>query len=172
MKRRLLLVGILATALTAPAAMRPVEAQQKTTCETRVDMDIAPGFWREGNSGTFTTNGETGPVTCNGPVNGKQPSGPGTFGASGKYGTKDADTCSNAEGIYENNITVPTAGGQEKWTDKGTWSAGAFKGGGAFGGEFSSDRVDGTFEVTPKEGDCVSKPLTKINVLIRWTMKG
>jgi len=172
MKRQLLLVGILASALSAPVGIQTVQAGQPTKCETKVDMDIAPGFYREGNSGTFTTNGETGALTCSGPVNGKEPTGPGTFGASGKYGTNGPDTCNKASGIYENHVTFPTANGQEKWADNGTWAAGAFKGGGAFGGEFSSDRVDGTFEVTPKEGDCVSKPLTKISVVIRWTMKG
>jgi hypothetical protein len=172
MKRRLLLVGILATALTAPAGLQKVEAQEKTRCETTVDMDIAPGLWREGNAGTYTTNGETGPVTCTGPVSGKQPTGPGTFSGQGRYGTKDPDTCDNAEGIYNNTMTLPTAGGQVRWADQGTWAAGTFKGGGAFGGDFSSDKVTGTFEVTPKEGDCVSKPLTKISALIRWTIKG
>ncbi|MGH8990146.1 MAG: hypothetical protein ACRDZ7_01300 [Acidimicrobiia bacterium] len=135
-------------------------------------MDFSPGFWREGNSGTLTTNGETGTVTCDGPVNGKQPTGPGTFGASGRYGTEDPDTCSDIEGVFENSSTLPTGDGEENFKNKGTWAAGTFKGGGAFGGDFSGDRANGTFEATPKEGDCVSAPMTKLNVVVRWTEKG
>lgn len=169
MKLRMLFIGILAMALMAPAG---VEAQQKpTNCEATVDMDFTPGFWREGNSGTLTTNGETGIVKCDGPVNGKMPTGPGTFGASGRYGTKDPDTCSDVEGVFENSSTLPTANGKENVKNKGTWAAGAFKGGGAFGGEFQGETADGTFEATPKEGDCVSKPMSKMHVIIRWTLK-
>jgi hypothetical protein len=169
MKTRVILVAVLAMTVLAPVG---ADAQQKpTSCESAVDMDLSPGFWREGNSGTFTTNGETGTVKCNGPVNGKQTTGPGSFGVSGRYGTKDPDTCNNAEGIYRASITVPTADGKEKWTNRGDWAAGAFKGGGAFGGDFTGENGDGTFEVTPKQGDCVSSPMTKIHVTVRWTMK-
>ena len=173
MKRPVILVGILAGIL-AMTLVAPIgaEAQQKpTTCEATTDMDLSPGFWREGNSGTFTTNGETARVTCNGPVNGKQPTGPGKFAAWGMYGTKDPDTCNNAEGVFQNSMTIPTAGGNEKWTNKGDWLAGAFKGGGAFGGDFTGNNGDGTFEVTPRQGDCVSGPMTKVSTVIRWTMK-
>lgn len=170
MKRAILLTGVMAVGLMIPMA---VEAQQKpTSCESRGDMDISPGLSSQPSSGTFTTNGETGSVTCDGPVNGKTPTGPGRFGASGKYGTKDPDDCSNAEGVFENSTTVPTSDGKENVKSKGTWAAGAFKGGGAFGGEFEGDNVKGTFEVTPKQGDCVSQPLTKIAYVIRWTYKG
>lgn len=173
MKSRRIFVGILALAFIAPAGLEQVEAQQKTTCEAKFDrMDVAPGFWRDGNSGTFTTNGETGTVTCNGPVNGKAPTGAGTWGAAGRYGVKDPDTCSNAEGTYENSMTIPTADGPQKVANKGNWVAGAFKGGGAFGGEFTGETGDGTFEVVPKSGDCVTSPMTQISGVVRWTMKG
>jgi hypothetical protein len=172
-KSRVILVGSLALALTALSGVEKLEAQQKTTCEAKFDsMDISPGFWREGNSGTFTTNGETGTVTCNGPVNGKQPTGSGTWGASGRYGTKNPDTCDNAEGIFENSMTIPTADGPQKVKNKGDWAAGAFKGGGAFGGEFTGETGDGTFEVTPKKGDCVTSPMTQISGVVRWALKG
>ncbi len=168
---KLRLISILALALITPVGGGRVEAQESTNCEARFDMFMSPGFWREGNSGTFTTNGEAGVVTCDGPVNGKEPTGPGTFGAHGRYGTQDPDTCSNVEGIYENFMTVPTADGHEKVKNKGDWVAGAFKGGGAFGGRFTGETGDGTFEASPKEGDCVTKPMTGITVVARWTMK-
>src|SRR5579884_3601645 len=125
MTSRGILVGSLALMLMAPVGPEQAKAQQKTTCEARFDsMDISPGFWRDGNSGTFTTNGETGTVTCNGPVNGKQATGAGTWGASGHYGTKGPDTCTKAEGDFENAMTIPTAGGPQKVANKGEWAAG------------------------------------------------
>jgi hypothetical protein len=172
MNSRVIVVGIFALALTALSGVEKLEAQQKTTCEASADFDFSPGFWREGNSGTFTTNGETWPVICNGPVNGKNPTGQGTYGASGRYGTKDPDNCSNAEGVYDAAITIPTADGPQKVKNKGDWVAGAFKGGGAFGGEFTGEAGDGTFETTPKKGDCVSSPMTQIHGVIRWMLKG
>jgi hypothetical protein len=105
-------------------------------------------------------------------VNGEQPTGPGTYSGSGRYGTRDPDTCDDAEGTYEAFITVPTADGSQKVTNKGNWVAGAFKGGGAFGGEFTGENGDGTFEATPKKGDCVSSPMTQIRGVIRWTLRG
>jgi hypothetical protein len=170
MQWRLALIPALA--LMAPVGVRRVEAQPPTNCESRFDMVMSPGLWREGNSGTFTTNGESGKVTCDGPVNGKNPTGPGTFGAHGRYGTDGADSCNKIEGIYENFMTVPTADGHEKVKNKGDWVAGAFKGGGAFGGRFTGETGDGTYEAAPKEGDCVTKPMTVISVVARWTMKG
>jgi hypothetical protein len=48
--------------------------------------------------------------------------------------------------------------------DKRTWAAGTFKGNGAFGGEWSGERAYGTFDITPTEGDCITKPATKVHV--------
>ena len=170
MKLRMLLIASLTFTLLAPVGR--VEAQRKTNCEAKADFDFRPGFWRDGNSGRFTTNGETGTVTCDGPVTGKMPTGPGTYGVAGNYGTRDPDNCSNAEGDYQNSITIPTADGPQKVRNSGSWVVGAFRGGGAFGGEFTGETADGTFEATPKEGDCVTRPMTKVNAVLHWTMKG
>jgi hypothetical protein len=171
MRLRLGLVGALALLLTPSVGAEHANAQGKTNCEATAVFEFAPGFWREGNSGTWSSGGETGTATCDGPVNGKMPTGPGTYGAFGRYGTEDPDDCSNAEGVYENSITIPTADGPQRVTNRGPWKAGAFQGGGAFGGSFTGETADGTFETTPKEGDCVTRPLTKTNVKLRWTLK-
>jgi hypothetical protein len=100
------------------------------------------------------------------------PTGPGRFGVSGHYGTKDPDTCDNFEGDYVASTTVPVSGGTETITDSGTFYGGIFKGGGAFGGEYSGDRAYGTIDVTPREGDCVTQPVTKVHVTGRQINKG
>jgi hypothetical protein len=171
MRVRLVLVGMMALLLAPSVGAGEATAQAKTNCEARTVFEFSPGFWREGNTGTFTTGGETGTVTCDGPVNGKMPTGPGTYGGSGRYGTENPDDCANAEGDYQNSITIPTADGPQHLSNRGLWKAGAFQGGGVFGGTFTGETADGTFEVTPKEGDCVTKPLTKTDGIVRWTLK-
>ena len=171
MRLRLVLVGMMALLVVPSVGTEEATAQAKTNCEARVVFEFSPGFWREGNTGTWTTGGETGTVSCDGPVNGKMPTGPGTYGASGRYGTVDADDCANAEGVYQASITISTADGPQHWTNRGPWTAGAFQGGGAFGGTFTGDNADGTFETTPKEGDCLTRPLTKADGIVRWTLK-
>lgn len=171
MKLRLATIGMAGLLLAVPMVTEEATAESGTVCKARADFTFSPGFVREGNTGTWTTGGETGTVTCDGPVNGKTPTGPGTYGASGKYGTEDPDDCSNAEGVYQNSITIPTADGPQRVTNEGDWTAGAFQGGGAFGGTFTGKTADGSFESTPKEGDCVTKPLTKMDISLRWTLK-
>ena len=171
MKRQLATIGMAGLLLAVPMVADEATAESGTKCEARADFTFSPGFFREGSTGTWTTNGETGTVTCDGPVNGKMPTGPGTYGASGRYGTANPDDCSNAEGDYQNSITIPTADGPQRVTNQGPWSAGAFQGGGAFGGTFKGETADGSFESTPKEGDCVTKPLTKMDIRLKWTLK-
>jgi hypothetical protein len=171
MKLRTVSVGIGLLMVVMPGGVDRAGARTGTNCEARTVFEFSPGFWRDGNSGTWTTNGQTGTVTCDGPVNGKMPTGPGTYGASGRYGTQNPDDCANAEGDYENSITVPTADGPQSVSNRGLWRAGAFQGGGAFGGTFTGETADGTFEVTPKEGDCVTRPLSKTDGILRWTLK-
>jgi hypothetical protein len=170
MKLRLLLATALVLALTAPVG---VQAQEKktTNCEFSFDADVSPGFWREGNRGTWGTNGETGTMTCDGPMNGKRLTGPGKFAIGGHYGTKGDNTCDRLQGDYQISVNFPTADGKETVKDNGTWAAGTFKGGGAFGGEWAGERAYGTFETTPREGDCVTKPMTKAHVTGRWIEK-
>jgi hypothetical protein len=169
MRIRALMLGVLALALLAPAG---VSAQQATNCKATVDLVLSPGLSNEPGSGTFTSNGETGETECDGPVNGKEPTGKGTFGSEGHYGTEDPDSCtSGGEGDAKQSSTVPTKDGEEKVTNNATFTFGALQGGGTFGGEFKGDKADGTFEVTPTEGDCVSKPITKITVTLDYTLK-
>ena len=169
MRIRATLLGVLALALLTPAG---VSAQQATRCMATVDLELSPGLSNEPSSGTFTSNGETGEVECEGPVNGKEPTGKGTWGVDGHYGTEDPDACTTGgEGDAMQSSTVPTKDGEEKVTNNATFTFGALQGGGTFGGEFTGDNAEGTFEVTPKEGDCVSAPITKITVTLDYTLK-
>jgi hypothetical protein len=170
MRLRWVLIGTVAVVLPAPAG---VSAQQNTACEATVDVHFSPGLSSTPSSGTFTSRGETGTVRCDGPVNGRRPTGSGTFGVSGHYGTRDGDTCaSGGEGDAVQGWTIPTDDGDEKIADQQTFTYGALSGGSTFGGEFKGERYSGTFEVTPQDGDCFTRPLTTVRAVVRWTLPG
>jgi hypothetical protein len=118
------------------------------------------------------TNGQSGTASCSGPVNGKRPAGPGTSGFEGRYGTKDGDTCQGGgEGDGVLSFAIPTSGGVEWVKSNNTYDYGAFKSGAGFSGRYQGDRGSGTFDVSPKNGDCASQPVTKFNVRAKGTIK-
>ncbi|HKN92372.1 MAG TPA: hypothetical protein VJ622_19080 [Acidimicrobiia bacterium] len=156
----------LGTTTTGPAA----GAASGTSCTFELDVVASPGLSTSGSSGTVGSEKE-GTAACAGPVNGKQPSGPGTSAFKGRYGTKDPDTCqSGGEGDGVFTFTIPTSAGYEQIDNKETYTYGAFKAGAPFSGEFKGDRMSGTFDVQPTDGDCASKPVTKFHVKGKGTL--
>jgi hypothetical protein len=99
---------------------------------------------------------EPGTVTCEGLINGRRPSGPGTFGYAGYFGVGPlgGDTCAFGGGYGTFSITVPTAGGRLSLTEPFM-----FYGGPA--GVITSPHVSGLYEVVATTGDCVTTPLTE-----------
>jgi hypothetical protein len=163
---------VVAAALALMGGVPRVAAQQGTACNFAADFTISPGLSSEPSSGTVSTGGETGTMECQGTVNGKRATGPGTFGADGRYGTQGADTCaSGGEGDAHQSFTVPTEGGSEHVDNDVTFTYGALSGGAVVGGEFKSDRFSGTFEITPTEGDCVTAPVTRVHFTARGTLR-
>jgi len=155
-RSRRCIVAALMVAGWAVAVMTPVAADSTESCTGEGDFTLTPGLSTSPSSGTFTTGGETGTLSC-------KSGAKGNFGFSGKYGTKDPDSCSSGgEGTATDtwkfsNGTVP---------DDVEFLYGAFQGG-VLGGSFKGPRSSGTFEVTSIEGDCVSKPITKAHVVFK-----
>lgn len=151
----------------------PASAASATQCTFEHEIVASPGLSTSPTSGTITTNGETGTFACDGPVNGQQPTGTGTSGSEGRYGTKGADTCqSGGEGEAVMSMTIPTSGGAEHVKDTVAFEYGAFKAGAPFSATFKGDRMSGSMEVTPIDGDCASKPVTRYLVKGKGTLKG
>jgi hypothetical protein len=146
------------TLLPAPAA----RAASKTNCRFTSAIALEPGLSVVPSAGTFSSGGETGTVTCDGPVRGIVPTGPGTLGVDGRYGTKDPDTCFAGEGEGRFSFTFPTASGTGKRSNVFTFS---FSLVGLSPSGFSGDGFGGGFDnVEPEEGDCIVRPVTKIIV--------
>jgi hypothetical protein len=168
--KRILLFSTL-VALSVPITTpSPVRAAGATTCTFEDDVVAAPGLTTQSSSGTVR-NEKDGTFACDGPVNGKQPTGPGTSSFDGRYGTKDGDTCQGGgegDGIF--TLTIPTSAGVEHIKNTETYDYGAFKAGTAFSGTFKGDHLSGTFDVQPIDGDCASKPVTKFHVKGKGTL--
>ncbi len=174
MGSRKMLLSLSLFLIAGPAIPTATAAGGGTQCTWEFDVVGSPGLSTSPSSGTVVTNGETGTATCDGPVNGNKPTGPGKSGYDGRYGTKDPDTCqSGGEGAGIFSITIPTSTGDQhvKDTDN-AYTYGGFKAGSPFSGEFKGRRMSGTFDVQPLDGDCASKPVTKFRVKGKITLDG
>jgi len=158
------------TALGTAAPAAPASAASSTSCTFEFEAIASPGLSTSGSSGTVGTD-KDGTAACDGPVNGKQPTGQGSSSYKGNYGTKDPDTCQDGgEGVGVMTLTFPTSDGTVKIDDKEAFTYAAFKAGTAFSGEFKGEHMTGTFEVQPIDGDCASKPVTRYLVKGKGTL--
>jgi hypothetical protein len=177
MRRPALRSLVIAVALLGSSAglQTSASAEGQTTCTFANDVDLSPGFSLQPGSGTFTEKGA--PIECTGPVNGEQPTGIGTEDQDGRYGVQHPNSCASAitgdgegDGVF--NITIPTTGGDQRLTTHFTFTFGRKvpTHGGLAAGEFKGDHFSGTFEFKPIEGDCVTKPVTKVHVMAKGVL--
>jgi hypothetical protein len=161
---RLLVVVALAL-LESGAVLQPATGVEGTHCTFAFVIVLEPGLSMEPSTGTHFSDG-LGTLDCDGPVNGRQPSGTGTLGEDGPYGTDDPDSCqSGGEATGTDRLTVPTADGPQQVNSEFTAAFGKLSNkGGLFHGEFTGTRFTGTFEFRALEGDCVTSPVTRAEV--------
>ncbi len=161
-------LGAVVLVSSSPLAVAPpAGGAEGTPCSAEVDLTIAPGLSNTPSSGTWTTNGETGTITCTGRLGGSEITGPGTIGGHGRYGVNDPDTCRGGEADGPQFFSIPTSGGIQHITNDHFSTYGPLEGGGVYGGEFHGPRFSGTFQARPVEGDCVSAPITKAHFTIK-----
>jgi hypothetical protein len=146
--------------------------ERATPCRFTAEFDMVPGLSLTPASGTFTSGGETGAITCSGPVDGRTVTGPGTFGADGSYGTIDGDSCvSGGEGSATQSFTLPAGDGPVPVRNAITFTyqpvpgvPGAAAAPPVASGRFEGRRFSGTFDVTVIQGDCVTSPVTRVRL--------
>jgi hypothetical protein len=119
----------------------------------------------EGSAGTFEDM-VLGTISCDGPAGGVTPTGPGSLHDKGRYGTKNPDDCfggGEGEGAY--TIKFPTADGEKTVVLPFTVTfGGPSTRGGVVAVNVQGDGWKGELGATPLEGDCFSKPVTKVRV--------
>jgi hypothetical protein len=171
MRKAVLTMPVVALTLLGPVGGGAAAgAPGQTTCRFAFDNTLSPGLSAAPGSGTFSSGGETGTVDCTGPVDGLSPTGTGSFGDSGRYGSPQPNSCASAvtgdgDGSGVVTMTVPTTGGPRTVVDNFTL---AFGGrvpthGGMIAGTFAGDHLSGTFEISPRDGYCVS-PVTRVHI--------
>lgn len=156
----------LTAAVVVSVGVLPAGAQPEGTPGTfGVDVIVDPGLSMEPSTGIYHTDG-VGTLNCQGPVNGRQPTGLGTLGFEGRYGTVDPDSCmSGGEATGTDHLTIPTADGLQQITSEYTAVYGKLSNENwVFGGQFTGTRFTGRLRFTLLEGDCVTSPVTKIRV--------
>ena len=160
MRRSLLAVLTIALAF---GGMGPVDAKKGTRCSGEFLVTITPGLSMEETSGTHDTGDKPGTAECDGPVNGKKPTGTGTLKESGSY---EASTCRSGKGDGTDILEIPTTGGVQKVVSDFTFTYGGPPRSprGLAAGEFKGSRFTGRIEFTPTKGDCFSSPVTEARV--------
>jgi hypothetical protein len=144
--------------------LQPAHAAEGARCSWTFVIVLNPGFSMEGSTGTHRSE-KPGALHCDGAVNGRPITGAGTVSDEGPYGTEDPDSCmSGSEGTGIDRITVATAEGPQDIVSEFTYTAAKLSNGGPMRGEFKGTRLDGAIELTVLEGDCVTKPITKVQI--------
>src|SRR5438093_3005519 len=157
----------LTPAIRAQAGLLEDEDQGPgATCFMDQDLTLSPGLSVTPSSGTYATPA-AGVLECHGKINGQDPKGDGQVTEEGRYGTKDPDTCqTGGEGEGRYFLTIPTSAGVRKFVAVITFTYGEpSTRGGVVAGKVHGNGLSGTFDATPKEGDCVTKPVTKIHTV-------
>ncbi len=147
----------------APAVTAPAAGGGGIPCRFEAWFRLTPGLSMIPGRGQFTSDGETGTITCRGALSAGAVTGPGTFGAEGRYGTGTlGDTCpTGGEGDGVQRFTIPTAGGPVAVTNPFTFRYGPATGH-VLGGTFQGPAFAGTFEIASFEGDCAARPMNVV----------
>lgn len=166
----LILAVVASTFLGSAPGVVSAAPHSEAQCAFAVDAVLSPGLSIQASSGTISTGGPTGTEDCTGLVNGHQITGTAVFSNDGHYGTQHPDSCAagvigDGQGTGVEYRTYPTTDGDQKVTDRMTFHYGQpSTRGGVVSGTFEGEHCSGTFELTPTEGDCVTKPVTKVHI--------
>lgn len=165
MRMKSLAVALALVGMVVPGC-HSAQAGDEVHCVNVHEVVLSPGFSIQGSSGSFTV-----PIVktmeCHGPINGRTPTGVGSYGEEpGRYGTEDPDTCQDGgegDGVFF--ASIPTTDGDMELRAPYTFTIGDLTSNPGFvSGEFRGDGVRGTFKVRPVEGDCVTSPVTRVHV--------
>jgi hypothetical protein len=169
-RKRPFIAGALATA-TAVALLATGSAHAAGTtaavCTPQFTLAITPGFSLTPSSGSLTTHGETGTLTCAGTIDGERVTGPGTVSLDETYARGD---CLSHVGIGTARVTIPTTGGAKHMIGDAT----SHRTGLALSAEvrFPGASFSGLGVAIPTKGDCALTPLREALITVTGTLSG
>jgi len=167
--RRVRLAGIVAAlAAVALLAAAPAHAAAATSavCSARFAATVTPGFSMTPSSGTLTTNGQTGSVSCVGRIGGQRVTGPGALGIEYAY----AGTCLAHVGSGTAHWTIPTTAGSQDLVG----ALAVRRVGPVIRAEvrFPRARLGVIAGVVPTEGNCFVTPWRRVAVALVGSLRG
>jgi hypothetical protein len=130
-------------------------------CDARWRDAVVPGATTSVSRLQLTSQGETGTIACSGAVRGHPVAGPGTIAESGAA----EGTCLAGSGKSTLSLTIPTTAGNETFDIRVeyTYAGGA--------GLRTSDVFPGGFAFLPAQGDCVTAPITEIDIVLHGVLR-
>ncbi|MDQ3678372.1 MAG: hypothetical protein M3401_16500 [Actinomycetota bacterium] len=168
--RRLRIAGALAALATvALLAAAPAHAADATSalCTNRFTITITPGFSMTPTSGTVTTHGQTGSITCVGEIDGHRVTGPGTMGIDETY---THVTCLSSVISGTIRISVPTTAGIKHMVGALTVKRTALVV--QPEARFPRARFSGIGIVVPTQGNCFVTPLRQALLSVTGSLTG
>lgn len=155
--------ALAALAGVALLAATPAHATGATSavCVTQFIGTISPGLGFTPSSGTETTHGETGSITCVGTLAGARITGPGTAGFDLTY---TASTCAAQSSAGTVRVTIPTTAGNRHVVAALTVRSTAL----ALRVEARSEdhHYSGVGVVIPLQGNCFFTPMRKASIVL------
>jgi len=164
-------IGGALAAATACALLGTASAQAagatSAVCTPRFSLSISPGFSLAPTSGTLTSHGETGSLTCTGKIGGHRVTGPGTVGLDETYA---GGTCASHVGTGTARISIPTTGGVKHLAGAATSRRTAL----AVRAEvrFPGARFTGAGVAIPTKGTCALSPLRQALITVTGRLAG
>jgi hypothetical protein len=160
-----------ALAGAALLAAAPAHAADGTSaiCTNRVPstITITPGFSMTPSSGTITTNGQTGSITCVGKIGGHRVTGPGSIGIDETYTNA---TCTSHVGSGTVSVTIPTTAGIQHLSGALTERRTALVL--TADVRFPGGRFSGIGIVIPTLGNCLLTPLRQALLSVTGLLSG
>lgn len=143
-----------------PTASATSSSTPTAVCSATIPLNLDPGlFALKRTQGTNQSFGETGTLNCIGKLDGHRIAGPGTVGFAGTYGgTCNATT---GGGRWSFSLPVDNNGATRVIQHAGRYSAPGVGLVISFTGKFETGRLAGAGPVTPVQGDCLTRPMTK-----------
>jgi hypothetical protein len=137
-------------------------AEDGPRCVLHKDDVVEPGLTLRQADIAYRTL-VTASITCSGAADGHRIIRPGTFTEAGRG---RAANCLGGSGNGTFVIVVPTDAGPRTITRAYTFEYTALPArGGLLGGKLAGDGFHGTIDMFPVQGDCATRPLTRIHSL-------
>ena len=164
------LSAVLAGLLIAVFATAAAEAAPATsaTCTGLLTINFTPGVTTIPGSGSATSDGQTGTMTCLGTLDGHRITGLGSFGAQETYTAGGACLTDRSSGQVA--AILPTTGGPV--TIVGTLSAHRLALIESIEIDFPQSHFSGTAIDVPTDGTCLLSPLRQVLVSVTGFLSG